>query len=512
MNNYDHSLQSISCKKSCNSPTKKLCHLPPICRPPKRSEPPHYPYRQPSYYEYNEDNDSDSPVDDFHIPINSVNPLNDNEVKSFWNACSKPQLSSNLLESSPNFSTLSNDQYEEDVDQWFSKTPSNPSPPIPIPPIPPPVPLPPPEGPLPPLPPFFLTKQYSPEHSAFPEKYPSTADNIRHCTAGWGPHDPRGNALTRSTNWSIAHWDGIPFDMTGKTKEEIHKFLVPDHQNNKYAIRGLEEYFYRRKPFADNNNPTVAEIDTWNLEVIRHIRSVLGVKVTTGPTTGLYYGKDIPIIPDARLYLECAWADGRKHSQMWDEIYSGGVIKNGIENFGFAPGPCWLPLPPPNPNPSAVRPPGYTPHCGETFAPRNPYSLKYREAAPYFFQTSSWGQDYYDTLPPNDPLRFFRANFYATNPPYKELYQHGTLASSSAGLSGTGPDVPWSHKMAMIFANFIKDEGTSGHAGPFLSRPYVGMSWSCNEDGIAFRGKWAGRIRADNGNLDIPFLGWTKIE
>ncbi len=448
------------------------------------------------------------------FPEEAVIPLTDQDLKNLFNN----NICQNISDGDINLNVLSNDKYEEDCDQWFSKAPpppppdpDDPPPPPPPPPLPPPPPPQnPPEGPLPPMPTPFLTRQYSPEYSPDPTKYASSADQIRSCTVGYGPHDPRGNNLTKPTNWSIAHWDGVPFDMTGKTKEQIHKFLVPDYQNNKYAIRGLEEFFYQRKPFQDNDNPTVAEIDTWNIEVIAHLRRVLGVKNTIGPTTGPYYQKDIPILPDARLYIEAAWSDGRKYSQIWDEIYSGGVMKNGIEYFGFAPGPCWLPLPPPNPQPNKTRPPGYTPHCGETFAPQNPHSLRFREAAPYFFQTAAWGVDDY---PNNKPASLHRNAFtkQVPPPPYKELYTHGTLAGSAAGLSGTGRDVPWSHKVPMIMTNFIKDEGTSGHAGPFLSRPYVGMSWYCVGDGsMAFRGKWAGRIRADDGRLDMQFLGYTQ--
>jgi hypothetical protein len=351
-------------------------------------------------------------------------------------------------------------------------------------------------------------RQETPEYTINPQIFKSGADQIRHCTTGSGPHDPRGNPFTKSTDWSLGHWDGIPYDITGKTKAEIHAWLRPNYPANQYAIRGLEEYFYQVNPFADNNNPTVAEIDTWNLNVIRHIRRVLGIKIKTGSQAG----QPMPIIPDPRLYVEAAWSQERKMSTTWDTLHPNGVIKNGTEYFGFAPGPCWLPG-----SNGTVRPTGYTPHCGETFFPTAAQSLPYRTSAPYNLTfDSSWGLDSYNTLPPNDPRRYIRSNYYnalkAAKTPYIELYEHGTGATFSSGTSGTSRNIPWSHRLAIIITNFIKDEGTTGHAGPYFDRPYIGMAWTCfNDGGISYRAKYAGRFRADNGELSPPpFLGWTN--
>jgi hypothetical protein len=344
----------------------------------------------------------------------------------------------------------------------------------------------------------------TPEYTKDPTIMKSAADQIRHCTEGRGPHDPRGNPVSKNTNWAIAHWDGIPYNgpLGKEGKDVMYNFLVPD-KANPYAIKGLEEFFYSRKPFQDNNNPTVAEIDTWNLEVVRHIRSVFGIVNSVGPTTGPYYGKIIPVAPDPRLYLETAWAQERKQSQVWDTDYPTGVIKNGIETFGKAPGPCWLPLPPPLPHPNADRPIGYDPHCGATFGISNTAQrIKYHEGAPYYLNRAAFGNTddekraFYNALPLDDP--------------YKNIYIHsGTGISNAEGVSGTGKDVPWSHKLAFIIANYIKGEGNTGHAGPFFTRPYVGFCFTCNDDGVSFRGKYAGRIRADNGKLDVPWIGYT---
>jgi hypothetical protein len=289
------------------------------------------------------------------------------------------------------------------------------------------------------------------------------------------PHDPRSSPISQNINWKEAEWNGIPYNYIGKTKAEIHAFLRPGYPANKLAIRGLEQRFYEVQPFADNYNPTVKEIDTWNLEVIRHIRRVLGVTIQSGPLLG----QPVPILPDPRLYIEAAWADERKHTQKWDVKYPDGVIHNGIEYFGWAPGPCYIPgsNPPQKPTP-------YNAHCGASFTPHGADAHLYRTSAPYFYDLTK----------------------------YPELGVHGHKASFVEGLSGTGTDVPWSLRLAVIIANFIMSEGTSGHAGPFFSRPWVGMSWKCDENGksLAFRGKWNGRIRTDNGAIDRPYLGVTK--
>jgi hypothetical protein len=402
------------------------------------------------------------------FPETSITPLTDNEVRQMFlipkpsrlvRQTNNPYLPRSVIEA--------NDENEEISDSGGRGG------------VVPPPPLPPPPPSVPPL----TVIQYTPEYTlnagnTFPNSYPSGASIIRgECSMGVRPHDPRGSPTTRLTNWQSANWDGVPFDYLGKTKEQIHEFLRPGYPANKYAIRGLEQRFYQLNPFADNSNPTVGEIDTWNIEVIRHLRAVLGVKVTT---PGPLLGQTIPILPDPRLYIEAAWADERRWSQVWDTKYPNGVIVNGVEYFGFAPGPCWLP----NTNPPQVPLP-YNAHCGGKFAPNTTDAHAYRLAAPYHYNTAV----------------------------YPELASHGNLVSFTEGISGIGTEVPWSLRLALIITNFIKDEGYSGHAGPFFTRPYVGMSWRCDAQNkaIGFRGKWNGRIRLDSGTLDRPYGGPTVI-
>jgi hypothetical protein len=186
------------------------------------------------------------------------------------------------------------------------------------------------------------------------------------------------------------------------------------------------------EPFADKYMPTVIEIDNWNIEVINHIRNMLGI---TNEVKG-----------DPRLYLEVAWADERKTSTIWDAKYPG--------SLNSAYGPC--------PQPGAQG------HCGATFFPDAADHASYVSGAPYF----------------NDYTK------------YPELADHTTRYSQSEGTGGTSARIPWSLRIAMVITNYILGEGISGHAGPALFRNTVGISWGCipggqiNGGGISFRAKW----------------------
>lgn len=87
-------------------------------------------------------------------------------------------------------------------------------------------------------------------------------------------------------------------------------------------------------PFADNANPTVAEIEAWNVHVIQHYRNLLGIST--------------PIENNRRLYLLAFFSDMRKFTTHWDANYPG--------DLGSAYGPC-----------VGMKP--FNAHCGATFAP-----------------------------------------------------------------------------------------------------------------------------------------------
>lgn len=158
------------------------------------------------------------------------------------------------------------------------------------------------------------------------------------------PHDPD----TDPTDWTGSEWDGIPFpgNWETATKEELCAFAFPLGHGN--AMLGLREKFYQLNPFADTNNPTVVEIEDWNIAVIEHFRSLFGI--------------DTPIEKDRCLYVRALWADERKYTDYWDTAYPSGG--------GSPPGPICCP--------SGVAC-STDAHCGDIF-----YPLDYNDQLPYF--------------------------------------------------------------------------------------------------------------------------------
>ena len=140
--------------------------------------------------------------------------------------------------------------------------------------------------------------------------------------------DPNGIGWINSTQWSNAEWDGVPFDPTGKTNAEIFAFMFP----NVNTMRGLRARFYEVNPYADVTNPTPREIEDWNLEVIRHARSLLGIST--------------PVDHDKCLYLRARWGQERRFTTYWDSSYP------GVNGSSY--GPCAG---------------SGNSHCGATFVP-----------------------------------------------------------------------------------------------------------------------------------------------
>jgi hypothetical protein len=319
-----------------------------------------------------------------------------------------------------------NDIEEEAAEAWFSK----------------------PEGvdPPPPPPPSSDT-QFTPSTTRTSEESATqmmnTLTGISQAVPSVTSQDPDGIGWLSSTNWSNSTWDGTPLDTTGKTNQELCDFLTPDHP---YVVRGLREKFYEVNPFADNTNPTPAEIDNWNLEVIRHFRALLGVNT--------------PVRPSARLYLESRWADERKHTMFWDTAYPNSNDCGSANNescVGRAPGPCWI---------------GNTPidsaggHCGESFFPNASDRALAIAEAPYNNNTVT----------------------------YPELENYNTRHAQASGINFVEADIPWSIKFARLLRGWICGEGLTGHPGPYVgagAREEFGSSWYyTGGNQTAYRGKW----------------------
>lgn len=300
------------------------------------------------------------------------------------------------------------DKYEEDAEVWFVKPP-----------------------------PVQLLTQYTPSYTR--TSSPSGAEMINTQTAlsqarpDVNSQDPDGFTSIPAQDWADSTWDGTPLDPTGLTPTQLCDFIRPV---NSLVIRGLRERFYEVNPFADNTNPTVAEIDNWNLEVIRHFRSL--------------FGNTTPVSNDPRLFLEARWASERKRTQDWDVDYP------STGTYGGPGGPCF----------DASNNPVDTAggHCGASFWPDVDDRGIYISAEPYNSDFSK-----YPELAP-------------------ETY---TLRRAQAeGVAGTSRDVPWSIKLAVVIANWVCSEGLTGHSGPYFGREYFGSDWWDTGTSVAYRGKW----------------------
>jgi hypothetical protein len=142
-------------------------------------------------------------------------------------------------------------------------------------------------------------------------------------------HDPDSIGWL-SQEWP--EWDGTPFDPSTMTRTEFYNAPFPN--GNGDQLIGLREVFYEHQPFADNANPTKAEVDEWHRIAINHLRALVG-----------YTSDDRQVRPDHALFLRPPWGDERKFTDMWDDEYP------GVD--GSAYGPC----------------DGSNAHCGSTFLP-----------------------------------------------------------------------------------------------------------------------------------------------
>lgn len=169
------------------------------------------------------------------------------------------------------------------------------------------------------------------------------ATQVSQAVASVVSQDPDGILWLSSAQWAAAEWDGIPFDTSGwpisPTTAQLHAYLFP----NANTMRGLRQHFYTINPFADNTAPTVAEIDQWNVEVVRCLRKVLGITTPVGGSKC--------------LFLRCQWSLERKWSTVWDPEYPSGV--------------CY-PIPPA---------PTGQPHCGDSFVPTPAEQVPYWDGA-----------------------------------------------------------------------------------------------------------------------------------
>ncbi len=144
-------------------------------------------------------------------------------------------------------------------------------------------------------------------------------------------HDPDSVHWITDDDWVAARWDGTIYNPSQMSPAAFAKALCPTSDR----VRGLREVFYQHAPFADDANPTKAEVDEWHRLAINHVRALVG-----------YTSPDRLVTKDHCLFARALWGDQRKFTTMWDAAYPGVL--------GSAEGPCVG---------------SSNAHCGATFLP-----------------------------------------------------------------------------------------------------------------------------------------------
>ena len=117
---------------------------------------------------------------------------------------------------------------------------------------------------------------YSPSPREMINDFTRVLNSSRHIIS----HDPDGSLLITSADWNNSKWDGVPKNPCKVPLKELVDWLFPKYSSYPHSLtmRGLRELFYKVKPFKDNNNPTVEEIELWFVEVVNHLRRLLGIQ------------------------------------------------------------------------------------------------------------------------------------------------------------------------------------------------------------------------------------------
>lgn len=123
-------------------------------------------------------------------------------------------------------------------------------------------------------------------------------------------HDPDGVGWLSAASWENAKWDGTVYDPTTMSQAQFTSAICPSGDQ----IRGIREVFYQNNPFADNRNPTKAEVDEWHRIAINHVRALVG-----------YTSADRQVQKDHCMFKRALWGQERKFTTMWDSEYPDGT-------------------------------------------------------------------------------------------------------------------------------------------------------------------------------------------
>lgn len=168
--------------------------------------------------------------------------------------------------------------------------------------------------------------QYTPDQADY-----STFQSKPMAVSSITAHDPDSVGWISASSWDESAWDGTVYNPSLMGHDAFVAAICPSVDR----IRGIREVFYAANPFADNENPTKAEVDEWHRMALNHVRALIG-----------YTAADRQAVPDICMHARALWGDERKFSTMWDAAYPG--------TTGSASGPCQG---------------SGNAHCGATFLP-----------------------------------------------------------------------------------------------------------------------------------------------
>lgn len=245
-------------------------------------------------------------------------------------------------------------------------------------------------------------------------------------------HDPDGVGWISPEDWAEAEWDGTVYNPSQMTREEFAAAICPSVDR----VRGIREVFYRHAPFADNANPTKAEVDEWHRIAINHVRALVG-----------YTSEGRQVQKDHCMFARALWGDERKFTTMWDADYPG--------NDGSAAGPCQG---------------SSNAHCGAAFVP------ELEDQAPYLPQ----GHAGCSTQPGSEGV----FSGPKSNIPWSIKWSRGLCNTLLAEGFWGGHVGPWFHREKFGFS-FWDDDPANNDNNAILRAKWTGAlmpNLYCNPD------------------------------
>jgi len=139
-------------------------------------------------------------------------------------------------------------------------------------------------------------EQYTPDQADWTTFYDKAVNNNNLNK----DHSPDGIGWLGPDAWK--EWDGTVYDPTEYSRRDFGKLICPGN-----TVLGMRKVFYDENPFADNANPTKAEVDNWHAIVVNHVRAMVN-----------YTSEEYTIVPDKCLHIRALWSDERFHTRKWD--------------------------------------------------------------------------------------------------------------------------------------------------------------------------------------------------